>query len=245
VTEYVLLLKFNFVLNNNMILDNKYSKWYNSIIAQSQARGFESKTDAKQKLGYVEVHHIIPKSIGGSNNKSNLAYLTAREHFICHLLLPKMYTDSSYIRKMIFALNKMLQKSDNQYRIKITSRQYNNIRKEFSTAISEVRKGVSYGPLSDSHKIKLSNATKGVPKTEKARANMAIGREKVSVKWKSEGGHPAKGTIRNADQRKRQSNGSKENRKIKVMCEHCTVETDRQNYSRWHGMKCKNRITSE
>jgi hypothetical protein len=30
---------------------------------------------------YVEKHHIIPKSLGGSNDKSNLVKLTAKEHF--------------------------------------------------------------------------------------------------------------------------------------------------------------------
>lgn len=40
--------------------------------------------------GYYEKHHIIPKSFGG-NKENNLVKLTAREHFICHWLLVKMY----------------------------------------------------------------------------------------------------------------------------------------------------------
>ena len=42
---------------------------------------------------YCETHHIIPKSEGGSNDKSNLVNLTAREHYIAHLLLWKIYKD--------------------------------------------------------------------------------------------------------------------------------------------------------
>lgn len=40
---------------------------------------------------YCELHHIIPKSINNSlkNDKTNLVYLTAREHYICHRLLEK------------------------------------------------------------------------------------------------------------------------------------------------------------
>jgi len=38
--------------------------------------------------GY-EIHHIIPKSLGGSDNKENLVLLTAREHYIAHWLLYK------------------------------------------------------------------------------------------------------------------------------------------------------------
>ena len=40
---------------------------------------------------YCEAHHIIPKSLDGDNSKENLVDLTAREHFICHWLLAKMY----------------------------------------------------------------------------------------------------------------------------------------------------------
>lgn len=42
---------------------------------------------------YGEVHHIIPKSEGGTNDKDNLVRLSAREHYIAHLLLAKIYND--------------------------------------------------------------------------------------------------------------------------------------------------------
>ena len=60
--------------------------------------------------GYIEKHHIIPKSCGGSNKKENLVALTAKEHFICHLLLTKM--------------------TENNYRIKMRN-SFNNIHKSF------------------------------------------------------------------------------------------------------------------
>jgi hypothetical protein len=41
--------------------------------------------------GYSEQHHILPKSMGGSNNASNLVRLTGREHFVAHLLLARIY----------------------------------------------------------------------------------------------------------------------------------------------------------
>lgn len=37
-----------------------------------------------------EVHHIVPKAVGGSNDPLNLVHLTLREHYIAHLLLPKI-----------------------------------------------------------------------------------------------------------------------------------------------------------
>jgi beta-lactamase class D len=54
-----------------MYLTNKYTVWYYNIIAR-----------ANQRVNlevYVEKHHIIPKSLGGSNNSSNLVKLTAKE----------------------------------------------------------------------------------------------------------------------------------------------------------------------
>jgi hypothetical protein len=42
---------------------------------------------------YYEVHHIIPKCMGGGNEKENLTTLTAREHFIAHWLLARIYPE--------------------------------------------------------------------------------------------------------------------------------------------------------
>ena len=47
---------------------------------------------------YYEKHHIIPKSLGGTNEKENLVSLTAREHFICHLLLLKITEGKNYYK---------------------------------------------------------------------------------------------------------------------------------------------------
>ena len=48
-----------------------YKKHYNALIDKAQQRQIE---------GYVEKHHIIPKSLGGLNESNNLVKLTAREH---------------------------------------------------------------------------------------------------------------------------------------------------------------------
>ena len=40
--------------------------------------------------GYTENHHIIPRSLGGSNDKDNLVELTGREHWVAHMLLYKV-----------------------------------------------------------------------------------------------------------------------------------------------------------
>lgn len=41
--------------------------------------------------GYVERHHVLPRTLGGSDDSSNLVALTAREHFVAHVLLAKIH----------------------------------------------------------------------------------------------------------------------------------------------------------
>lgn len=62
-----------------------YQKIYESLVERRKASPF---------IGYTENHHIIPKCIGGSDDKDNLVELSAREHFVAHLLLAKIYPDN-------------------------------------------------------------------------------------------------------------------------------------------------------
>jgi hypothetical protein len=80
-------------------LVNKYTRWYFSIIDKALARAWTKKTAPV----YVESHHIIPKSI---LKTKDTVILTAREHFICHLLLPKMLKGENK-RKMMLALHRL------------------------------------------------------------------------------------------------------------------------------------------
>jgi len=61
----------------------KHLKHYIKLMRNAEARAW-TKTSAPC---YVEEHHIFIKSIFGKNNR--VVYLTAREHFIAHLLLWK------------------------------------------------------------------------------------------------------------------------------------------------------------
>ena len=40
---------------------------------------------------YTEVHHIIPRYMGGGNSDENLVRLTYRQHILAHLLLYRLY----------------------------------------------------------------------------------------------------------------------------------------------------------
>lgn len=67
---------------------------------------------------YYEKHHIIPKSLGGSNNDDNLVLLTAREHYLAHYLLCKINTGVA-LKSMIWAFHRMTY--SRKYKNKINS----------------------------------------------------------------------------------------------------------------------------
>lgn len=83
---------------------------------------------------YTETHHIIPRSFNGTNDNSNLIKLSARHHYIAHLLLARA-TNSP---KMIKALHKMVYSTngDVQRDYKITSRVYAYVREEHAKIVS-------------------------------------------------------------------------------------------------------------
>jgi hypothetical protein len=140
-----------------MFKNNKYTKIYQRITDNAKGRTLE---------GYTEKHHIIPESLGGSNEVVNLVSLTAREHFICHWLLIKM-TDSEDRIKMLYALQGMKaeNKFQQRYHTKITARIYEKYRIEHAENHSKRMKGRAAHnkgkPMSDEQKEKLRIAATG------------------------------------------------------------------------------------
>lgn len=109
-----------------IFIDNKYTRFYYAIV--NKARSEHRKKDSK----LYEEHHILPVSMGGSNEKENLVFLTFREHFLVHWLLTKMVTGSA-LYSMNHAMHMMTTKSKTHHaRTKLSSHQYARIRKAFA-----------------------------------------------------------------------------------------------------------------
>lgn len=93
-----------------MFNDTKYSVWYWNIIEHAKTRSL---------IGYTEQHHILPRSLGGTDDSENLVHLTAREHFIVHWLLTKMTTGKAKAKMMqawwSFFCNKSSRKFSSKY----------------------------------------------------------------------------------------------------------------------------------
>lgn len=68
-----------------------HQKVYESII--QKAKSENRKRLRKNNINYIyyENHHILPRCLGGNDNKNNLMLLTAKEHYVCHRLLTYIY----------------------------------------------------------------------------------------------------------------------------------------------------------
>jgi hypothetical protein len=140
-------------MGGTMFLSNKYTTLYHNIIEKSTARA---------EATYTETHHIIPKSMGGSNDDDNLVVLTPREHYICHALLPKMVEGKAKY-KMYAAFNMMHVGQDGR---RYTSSLYEYYKIKFYKLHSKNQKGKK---RSIESRNKQSEATKGIPWSKKAR----------------------------------------------------------------------------
>ena len=133
-----------------------YQKIHDQIIERAKTRIL---------TGYKERHHIIPRCMGGNNSENNLINLTAREHFIIHKLLCRIYPTND---KLIYAFWRLC---NGKNKTIVCSRDYNqaklsmieaNRRKKHSkitkNKISDAHKGKI---TSDKTKRKISDSTKG------------------------------------------------------------------------------------
>ena len=100
-------------------------------------------------VGLSEKHHIVPKSMGGTDDKSNLIALTPRQHYIAHWMLWKAYSG-----KMAQAFHFM--NIHPKYK-KLNGRLYEKLRTE---AIEYVRKTNKGRKISKEERLLMSARAK-------------------------------------------------------------------------------------
>lgn len=170
-----------------------YKKVYDNLI--KKARTSHRK---KGKKIYYEQHHITPRCLGGTDTESNLVLLTAKEHYIAHLLLYYIYKNSKYSYKMAFALWSMRPKLTNskmEERYIPSSRGYKMMREAFRDAISKKHKGREGTFKGKTHrettKQILKEKAKNIPSETRKRAYKGQFQTKESIakaaqgKWKA------------------------------------------------------------
>ena len=54
---------------------------------------------------YTELHHIVPRCLGGSDDSNNLIRLTARQHWTAHWMLCRAYPDNSLLAYAFYMMS--------------------------------------------------------------------------------------------------------------------------------------------
>ena len=159
-----------------------YQKIYDAIIQKARLEKRE-----KGKSIYYEAHHIIPKCLGGEGTYQqwkthpNIVLLTAREHYICHILLHQIYPENIKLMYAIYAMskqttNKMERKINNSVIYETIKSKIANlgvseeVRKKISISVSKTMTGVK---LKEEHKYKIKIAHLGKPKSENHKKNIS------------------------------------------------------------------------
>ena len=195
-----------------------YQNVYNRLVENAKLR--------TEISGYKEKHHIFPRSLGGTDDPTNLVDFTAREHFIAHLLLAKIYGG-----KMIHAVYMMSTRDG------YTNRTYEKMRLEFSNLIKNNK----------DRGERISRALKGRPKTEahkeaykQSRIN-GVGwvcpeskKEQQRITMKGSG-NPMWGKTHNEEAKLKIIEANKQ----KVVCPHCSKTGGIAIMKRWHFNNCK------
>jgi hypothetical protein len=157
-----------------------YLKIHNNIISKAQLRGLGVK-----KRADFEIHHIVPRCLGGLDTSGNLVALTYKEHYLIHVLLIKLHPNHKGLSFAVLQMGGMRWKK---------SRWYEGARRRHSAYLKVKNTGQGnpmygrLGPLSPNYgktcseetKKKISEAHQGKRATEKARENMSKGQTGIS-----------------------------------------------------------------
>jgi len=227
-----------------------YQKIYNQIVERAKSRLLE---------GYSEKHHIIPKCLGGSNEYNNIIILTAREHYICHWLLIRIYPQNS---KLIYAFWMMSTSS----RYNVSSRSYEEARQLQSVIRSQKMKGHNTSILTKEkisksnkgklrtkeHRIRISNSLKGntiwIGKTHTKESKQKMSDAKkgkvAKIETKQKMSEIKKGRKHSDEAKQKMSIGMTGISKRKVECIHCKLMISSSNIIR-HENSCKQKHNVE
>lgn len=101
-----------------------YLNHYNLLINRAKNRVLSPTV-------HPEIHHILPRCLGGTDDKNNLVILTIEEHYVAHQLLVKIYPGNY---KLVKACQMMTNNGKNVVR---NNKMFGWIRRKYYEAISK------------------------------------------------------------------------------------------------------------
>jgi hypothetical protein len=127
--------------------------------------------------GYSEVHHVVPVSMGGSNDKDNLVALTARQHYVAHWMLAKACGGSA--ARAFFMMSNF-----GKYGT-VNSTTYDKARKEYAKQVSlQMKEQPNVPEFTEEHREKLRQAKLGTKLTDEHKAK--VGQAQIGRKLSEE-----------------------------------------------------------
>jgi hypothetical protein len=232
-----------------------YQKHYNQLIHKAITFPY---------TGYTEIHHILPRCMGGDNSKENLVRLSAKQHFVAHHLLFKIYGGS----KLANAWYAMCRVGRGQEERLVNAKMFDKVKSKRSELLSVEKSGELnhfFGKKhSDESRARMSAAQKELriwEKRSEAHQTALLASQKLpkSAEHKAKIGRKGLIMLQNVitgeiirvqetDARVKSHewiNPRKLNPEPKTKCAHCDVVTTNANLKRWHNDKCKQRKTYE
>lgn len=157
-----------------------YALHYARLMERARVRA-TTRRRAKELLGYVERHRIVPGCMGGTYSAENIAFLSGEEHYVAHQLLVKIYPSTKWLA--VAAVLMAAQCTGNRAYGWLRRKKAQDMRGHphwwamaYMTKTEEHKKKLSTSnigkhshPLSDEHKRKLSVAGKGRPQSAEHR----------------------------------------------------------------------------
>lgn len=259
---------YNTLPHQNLFNSSKYVKLYFSIVEKALLEKRKKFHKAHPSYVYYESHHILPQAIYPEfkcfkENDWNKVLLTAKEHFIVHMLLSKCF-DYTNNMKMKYPIRRM--SKNNEYNARI----YSLLKLNFKHS-EEVLSKMRGQKRTEETKRNISSALKGKTFTEEHKNNIAIAkrntsedtRKKMSIsgktkifteehrknlsiatkglsrdeKFKEKISKRFLGVPKSPEQREKISLASK--MLPKKVCPHCGKEASPSNAKRWHFDNCK------
>lgn len=173
------------------------------------------KRRLERSEGYTESHHIHPISQGGPDIPANRVRLTAKEHFLAHLLLAKMNPDHDGLIRAAFLMSN---------RKKYGSRKYSWLKEKHSQMMSKIRQGKA---LSAATRNKMSRVRRGKLKSEEHSKNISEGLKIFMT------------SLKGIAQKQKSSLNRKVTNATILICPHCSKEGKSSGMRRWHFDHCE------
>ena len=161
-----------------------YQKIYNNLIHREITRA-----------GYIEKHHILPRCLGGLDNKENLVNLYPEEHYLAHLLLCKIHPGN---QKLLYAAMNMTTRSMIN-KGKRNNKAYGWLRRQYAESMSGDR-----NPARQNPNLQKEAAKKriGQKRTEETKAKMSVSQKAKAASFET---HPNAGKVASLETRAKMS----------------------------------------